>query len=88
MAQTDYAAAWTNASALRDMISAFQTGMATLTRYNNAFFIPFLISTNYFNRVESQRFWARSPMENFSAYLKLARMNLDRRAFSTSFTLI
>lgn len=87
MAQTDSAAAWTNASALRDMFNAFQTGMATLVRYNNAFFIPFLISSSYFSRVEGQRFWTRSPMENLSAYLKLAQMNLDLmgRALSGSF---
>ena len=77
MAQFDYGDAWTNASAMRDMFSAFQPGMATLTRYSNAFFIPFLISSAYFNREESQRFWARSPLENFSAYLKLGQMNLD-----------
>lgn len=77
MAQFDYGDAWTNASAMRDMFSAFQTGMATLTRYSNAFFIPFLISSSYFSREESQRFWVRSPLENFSAYLKLGQMNLD-----------
>jgi hypothetical protein len=77
MAQFDYEDAWNNASAMRDFLSAFQTGMATLTRYNNAFFIPFLISSAYFSREESQRFWARTPLENFSAYLKLGQMNLD-----------
>ena len=69
------------------MLSAFQTGMATLTRYANAFFIPFLISANYFNRVESERFWRRGPLENLSAYLKLGQMNLDliNRAMSGGF---
>jgi hypothetical protein len=77
MAPLNYDDAWTNASAMRDMFSAFQTGMATLTRYSNAFFIPFLISSTYFSREESQRVWARSPLDNFSAYLKLGQMNLD-----------
>jgi hypothetical protein len=77
MAHFNYEDTWNNASAMRDFISAFQTGMATLTRYSNAFFIPFLISSAYFNREESQRFWARTPLENFSAYLKLGQMNLD-----------
>ncbi len=88
MAQLDFDDAWTNASALRDMLSAFQTGMATLTRYSNAFFIPFLISSTYFNREESQRFWSRNPLENFSAYLKLGQMNLDliNRSLSGGFS--
>jgi hypothetical protein len=77
MAQYDYEDAWNNASAIRDFFSAIQTSMATLTRYSNAFFIPFLISSHYFSREESQRFWARTPLENFSAYLKLGQMNLD-----------
>ena len=87
MAQFEFDDAWTHASAMRDMFSAFQTGMATLTRYSNAFFIPFLISSAYFNREESQRFWVRSPLENFSAYLKLGQMNLDlvSRALSGGF---
>ena len=87
MTQFEFDDAWANASAMRDMFSAFQTGMATLTRYSNAFFIPFLISATYFNREESQRFWARSPMDNFSAYLKLGQMNLDliSRALSGGF---
>jgi hypothetical protein len=77
MAQFNYEDAWNNASAVRDFLSAFQTGMATLTRYSNAFFIPFLISSTYFSREESQRIWARTPLENFSAYLKLGQMNLE-----------
>jgi hypothetical protein len=77
MAHFSYEDTWTNASAMRDLVSAFQTGVATLTRYSNAFFIPFLISSAYFSREESQRFWARTPLENFSAYLKLGQMNLD-----------
>jgi hypothetical protein len=77
MALSENNVPWINASAMRDLFNAFQTGMATLTRYSNAFFIPFLISANYFNRVESLRFWARSPLENWSAYLKLGQMNLD-----------
>lgn len=77
MAQFNYEDAWNNASAVRDFLSAFQTGVATLTRYSNAFFIPFLISSTYFSREESQRFWSRTPLENFSAYLKLGQMNLE-----------
>jgi hypothetical protein len=77
MSHFNYEDTWNSASAMRDFLSAFQTGVATLTRYSNAFFIPFLISSTYFSREESQRFWARSPLENFSAYLKLGQMNLE-----------
>ena len=77
MAHFNYEDTWNNVSAMRDFISAFQTGVATLTRYSNAFFIPFLLSSAYFGREESQRFWARSPLENFSAYMKLGQMNLE-----------
>lgn len=77
MAHFNYEDTWNHASAMRDLISAYQTGMATLTRYSNAFFIPFLISSAYFSREESQRIWARTPLETFSAYLKLGQMNLD-----------
>jgi hypothetical protein len=87
MALSEYDVPLINASAMRDLFNAFQTGMATLTRYGNAFFIPFLISANYFNRVESLRFWSRSPLENWSAYLKLGQINLDliSRALSGGF---
>ncbi len=74
---------WAQAHANLNLLSAMQTGMATLTKYANAFYIPFLISTNYFSRVESQRFWKRSPQENMMAYLQLGRMVLEMmdRAF-------
>ena len=68
---------WDQANATLNMFSAMQTGMATFAKYANAFFIPFLISTSYFNRVESKRIWKRPPDENLLAYLKLGLMNLD-----------
>lgn len=78
---------WAQANATLNIFSAMQTGMATLTKYANAFFIPFLISSSYFNRVERERFWKRTPQENFLAYLKLGQMNLDMmdRAFRGSY---
>ena len=87
MAQHDYTGSWSNAEAAADLMNTFQTGVATLTRYTNAFFIPFLISVNYFSREELQRIWKRTPMENLLAYLKLGQMNLDLmgRALSGGF---
>lgn len=55
-----------------------------MTKYANAFFIPFLISTSYFNREELKRFWTRTPTENLLAYLKLGQMNLDLTARAMS----
>ncbi len=65
-------------------MGALQTGAATLTKYVNTFFIPFLISTNYFNREELKRIWTRTPAENLMAYLRLAQMNLDLTARAMS----
>ncbi len=65
-------------------MKALQTGAATFTKYANTFFIPFLISTNYFNREELKRIWTRTPTENLMAYLKLAQMNLDLTARAMS----
>jgi hypothetical protein len=66
-----------------DLLYAIHDGLATLARYTNAHAIPFLIATNYFTRVESQRAWLRTPWENLEAYLKLGTMNADiaNRAF-------
>ena len=77
MATSDYQSACEGPAAAVDMLNAFQTGMATFVRYCNAFTIPFLISINYFNQVESRRFWSRTPLENLSAYLKLGTMNME-----------
>ncbi len=80
MDQSEYTGSCSNAVAAADLMSALQTGAATLTKYANTFFIPFLISTNYFNREELKRIWTRPPAENLLAYLKLAQMNLDLTA--------
>ncbi len=87
MAQSEYPSSCQGAAAAADMFNAIQTGTATLTKYANAFYIPFLISMNYFNREEAQRFWTRSPLENLLAYIKLGQMNLEltARAMSGSF---
>lgn len=80
MDQVEYPNPCTSIEAAADMLNAFQTGTAALTKYANAFLIPFLLSTQYFNREEARRFWTRSPMENFLAYMKLEQMNLDLSA--------
>lgn len=64
-------------AAAAKIINALQTATATLARYNNAYLIPLLIASNNFNRVEWQRFWTRTPLENLMAYMKLGVMNMD-----------
>jgi hypothetical protein len=74
---------WKSSKAGADLLHAMHDGIATLARYINAHAIPFLIATNYFTRVESQRAWLRAPWDNLDAYLKLGTMNADiaNRAF-------
>lgn len=84
MAQSDFTSSWTKAAAAADMVNTFHTGVATLTKYTNAFFIPFLISINYFSREELKRIWTRSPVDNMLAYMKLGQMNMDLMARALS----
>lgn len=74
---------WKSSKAGADLLCAMHDGLAALARYTNAHAIPFLIATNYFARVESQRAWLRTPWENLGAYLKLGTMNAEiaNRAF-------
>lgn len=69
--------AWGTTTAAVSMFNAFQTAAATLIRYSNAYTIPFIIAANYFNKVETKRFWTRAPEENLLAYWKLGTMNLE-----------
>jgi hypothetical protein len=87
MAKSEYTGSYPGTEATLELINACQAGLATLVRYTNAHAIPFLIATNYFNRVERQRFWTRTPVENFMAYLKIGTMNLELagRALSGGF---
>ena len=77
MSETDTDSCWPNAEASARLINAFQSGLAALARYTNVHTIPFLLASTYFNRVEQQRFWSRSPLENALAYAKLGTMNLE-----------
>jgi hypothetical protein len=65
------------AVASADWFNAFQTLAATLTRYSSKFSIPFAIAVSYFNQIEIQRVWRRTPAENLQAYLQLGLMNLE-----------
>jgi hypothetical protein len=67
---------WKGATAAMEMLNASQTAAATLAQYTNVYTIPLILSAGYFNRVEMERIWSRSPYENMLAYLKLGTMNM------------
>jgi hypothetical protein len=82
MAQSEYSSPWSNAVATADMLNAFQTATATLTKYTNVFLVPFITSMNNFFGKECHRVWTRSPLENLLAYIKLEQMNLTLTGLS------
>lgn len=75
---------WTGVTASMELFGAFQSTAAALARYMNGYTIPFITAASYFNQLERERLWSRTPGENLSAYLKLGRMNLELagRAFN------
>jgi hypothetical protein len=70
-------AAYQQTAAALDGLLALQNASAAVAKYTNAFTIPFLLASHYFNRLESERVWSRTPAENWSTYLKLGTMNVD-----------
>jgi len=64
-------------SVMENLYSATQGYLAGMSRYTTDFFIPYLLSTNYFQRVEGERLLNRSPMESFAAYLGLLDNNIE-----------
>ena len=68
---------WETAKLPVHLLNAYHAGAVSLTRYANAFLLPFLTATGYFNRVERERFWSRSPLDNLAAYVRLGQFNFD-----------
>ena len=66
-----------NVSATYKLISASQNYLTGLSRYAGDFMLPYLISTSYFKKVENKKLLNTSPLESFSAYLKLLDFNLN-----------
>ncbi len=52
----------------------FMTG---LTRYLSEFLTPYMLSTQYFSRVEAQRLLTTLPLESLMAYMELAEFSFD-----------
>lgn len=59
-----------------NQLSAMQTYWKGLSGYTNDFFIPYLLATQYFQRVEVRRLLEETPAENIQAYLGLLENNL------------
>jgi hypothetical protein len=64
-------------SMAEDFFSAVSSGLAGTARYSSEFFIPFILSATYFNRVERQRLQGRDISESMDAYLALFQNNID-----------
>ena len=66
-----------NVSAGLRLMEASQNYMAGLARYAGDFMVPYLISTGYFENVESRRLPATAPLDSAVSYLRLLDFNLD-----------
>ncbi len=66
-----------NLASFFQLINASQNYITGLSRYAGDFMIPYLISTAYFKKVETQKLAQASPLDNIEAYLKLLDFNID-----------
>ncbi len=60
-----------------NLFSATQAYWAGMSRYTTDFYIPYLLASQYFNRVEGVRLLEESPVDSFEAHLKLLQNNLE-----------
>jgi hypothetical protein len=60
-----------------DMVRSYQNYSAGISRYSSDFYQSFLISTLYFNQVESKNVLAASPLETLEAYFQLSQYNSE-----------
>ncbi len=65
-----------------DLLRASTAWMAGVSRYTTDFFLPYLISTNYFNRVEGERLADHVRPETAQAFSELLLFNLNLAARS------
>ena len=64
-------------SVMENLYSATQDYVAGMSRYTMDFFVPYLLSSHYFQRVEKQRLGSTDLMESFDAYLGLLDNNIE-----------
>jgi pimeloyl-ACP methyl ester carboxylesterase len=77
-------------SVLENLTFASQSFIAGLSRYAMDFFIPYLLSTHYFRRIEGGRILKATPARTFEAYLGLLNNNLELmgRSLNGSFNMM
>jgi hypothetical protein len=71
-------------SALNKLGVATQTFLSGLARYTTDFFVPYLISTHYFQQAESGKLFNTSPLDNLESYLNLIDFNNELMGRSVS----
>lgn len=64
-------------SVMENLYSATQNYVAGMSRYTMDFFVPYLLSTHYFQQVEQKRLGSSDLMECFDAYLGLLENNIE-----------
>lgn len=64
-------------SILENLYSAGQAYLAGMSRYTTDFYIPYLLASQYFQRVELKRKFEESPSDTIEAYLQLLENNLE-----------
>ncbi|MDJ0781831.1 MAG: metal transporter [Desulfosarcinaceae bacterium] len=64
-------------SILMDLFTATQSYAAGMSRYTTDFFIPFLLSSHYFQRTEADRMLAATPANTYKSYLGLLDNNIE-----------
>lgn len=67
---------------LQNLISASQTYMSGMLEYTNSFYTPYLLATQYFQRVEALRLLENPPADSLDAYLGLLENNIELMAKS------
>jgi len=69
-------------SVFGNLLSASQAYMEGLSKYTTGFFTPYLLATQYFQRVEALRLLEHPPAESVAAYLGLLENNIELMARS------
>jgi hypothetical protein len=62
---------------LADLLSATQAYLTGMAKYTADFYIPYLLASQYFQRVELQRLGEEKPDESLMAYLHLLENNIE-----------
>ena len=64
-------------SVMGHLHAATQNALAGMFRYTTDFSIPYLLSTQYFQRVEAERLFNTSPIDSYQTYLALLDNNIE-----------